>query len=475
MSSIYSSDTPATITTKQGLLADVSDGGTITIKGNITIDVRSRGAIECKPGPNKIGGKVNLIDIKEIKCKNGPVVKATDSSVVISSVGNIKVDTGSVIELVGQSSSAKAIISDIGTMSSTQTPIRTSGKSKVIVNNINSINTNSDTFISASSSSATSVIGGGSITVKNIKSIPYSLKIYDHNLTVDNVKSLGSSQNTGIEFNSTASKTAVYKLSVTNTDRIYGSSYSLKVINGSAYFDGIYAIKNGYFYNSEIVSHNCTFGSPTEIIKSHFEGHRLKSGNLTLTESTASFFNSTLNGVVNSTSSSIQTFNSTLNSNTLSDSAFNMHVSKVSGTSALSSSSSLNSYSSKLVGNVTNANSFLGLYGEKGSGSVTTSGKGFTLIGGVSSKSVDGKSMSNGISAVASTLYVLADVLDLTTTGAASMDIGGNYTLTVGGNYSADVTGSVSQTGTTLTLDHSGAISISSDSTVTITGTTVTV
>jgi hypothetical protein len=98
-----------------------------------------------------------------------------------------------------------------------------------------------------------------------------------------------------------------------------------------------------------------------------------------------------------------------------------------------------------------------------------------TFIGGVSSKTIDSVSLSNGISTVASTLNIISKILDVATVEGTSFDVGGDFTLSVGGDYSAEITGSVSQTGTTLTLDHSGAISISSDSTVTITGTTVTV
>lgn len=466
----YNSSTPSTITTKKGLVASVSDGGSITIKGNINLESQSNGAIECKPGLNKIGGKVNIIDVKELRCKSGTLIKAIDSSVVVSSVNLLKSESGSILELLGDSSSAKAIITDVSTLSSTATPIRTAGKSKCLINNISTIITDDPLFVSSSSYSSTSVIGGGSVTIKNIKSIPFGIKVYDHDLFIDNVKSIGAA--VGIEFSSSTlpkDKTNVYTLTILNTERINSDNYSIRVINSCAKLDGTYLLKKAYFYNSDIEGSNCIFGSLLEINESFFKGKRTKTVDVLSTNSALSFFNSSINGSFTTTGCSVQTYNTTLLTNSYNNSSVNFYTSKVSGTVSLSNYSSLQSNNTKLLGNITNTNSFLGLYGQDGSGSVTTTGSGMTFLGGAPSKLVDGKSLSNGISTPTSTLYLLANSLDIESVSGT--------TLTVGGNYTLNATGSISQTGTTVTWNQSGNIEfkVGGNTMVTVTGTTVTV
>ena len=477
------SDSPSTIVSKLGTLAAVSDGGTITISGNISIDIQSQGAIEGKVGVNNKGGNINIIDVTELKCKNGPLFKLTDSNLVVTSVDTLKSNTGSILEIEGKTTTARAIISRVKNMSSTKSCIQTEGKCKVLVDNIGSILCNEPTFLLASSSLVTSAIGGGSITIQNINTIPSGIKVYDHDLIIRNVKSISSS-GAGVYFTCSTSpkdKTGVYTFSASDVGIIRGTTYAVRTENASVNLNGVNCIGPNTFNDSDVVATNCTFGGKLELTDCFFEGRRLKTLAVETLRTAAKFYSSVVSGTLITTKSAVETYNSTLLTNTHTSSSISVHKSALAGNTTLNIGSSLLSFSSDLT-NVTNNNSFTGLYGLP-SGTITTTGKGMTFSGGTSGQSVDGKSISNGISTPASTFYLTANAVDFesivdmvfTAGQDFSLDTVGNTTLTVGGDYELAATGSVTQSGTTVDWTQSGAISITSSSTVTLTGTTVTV
>lgn len=472
----FTSVPASTVVSKQGILAEVSDGGTLTINGNIAIDIQSRGAIECKMGINRKGGNLNIIDVKEIKCKNGPLIKATDSNVTISSVGTLKAQNGSILDLVSETAPVNVILSDVDTLSSTFTSIKASGNNKVLVNNIGSVLCNDSIFVNASASNVTSILGGGSITIQNIKSIPNTIRVYDHNLTLNNVKSIASSGGSGIDFNtSTPNKTGTYKLNITNTGRVQGLNYALVTKSSSVNVDGVQFVGGCLLTNSDVKATGCTFGGDLEIKDSFFEGRRITTLNVDVSDSSAKFCNSVLSGIFTSSNSAVDTYTSTLAASTHTTSSINMHNSKSSGTTTVNGGTNLMSLSS-LLSTVSNNGGYVGIYGRAASGPITTTGNGMTFSGGNAGQTIDGKSIGNGISAPASTLYFVSNILGMTSIGDTSLTVGGDYTLVV--------TADINQTGSTVTWNQSGDVSLVSSSkieltvgsnTVTVTGTSVTV
>ena len=460
------SPSPASIVSKQGTLAEVSGGGTLTINGNFAIDIQSRGAIECKVGTNKKGGNLNIFEVKELKCKNGPLIKATDSNIAVSSVGTLKAQNGSILDLVSDTRATSVILSDVGVLSSSFSSVNTRGNSKVLINNVESILCSDPVFVNASASSTTSVLGGGSITLKNIKSIPNTIRVYDHNLTINNVKSIVSNNGTGIDFNtSVPNKTGVYKLDVSSTGAVKGLTYAITTKSSVVNIDGVQFVGGCLLTNSDVRATGCSFGGDLDIKDSFFEGRRVTTLKVDVSDSSARFYNSVISGEFTTLNSAVDTHTSTLVENTHDTSSVTLFNSKSSGVTTVNSGSSLIS-SSSLLSTIHNNGGHVGVYG-RASGSVTTSGSGMTFSGGSSGQVVDGYPLDNGISAPGAVLSFISSEFHVESSGDIILNSGGIFEL--------NVTGSITQTGTTVTWIQSGAIDITSSSTVTITGTSVVV
>jgi hypothetical protein len=443
-----------TISSKLGSLADVSDGGSFTLKGKVSVNLKSKGGITCTNG-----AQVNLIDLPLFKVTNGSAITAlSKSKVVVSSIDTIQADGGSILDL----NESDAIISDVNNLVSDLSSITSIGKSKLLLNRISTIDCkSSDAFITANASD-----NGGTITIKNIQSIPKTLRIVDHNLILDNVKNITSDTGAAIEFTSSPIKMGTYTLTFLTPTSLGGQNTSLKVSSSCVNAFGLSVIEEASFDNCDIITSNCTFKKKLTLLNSSYESRRDSLQKFTLTGSSAVLRNSTVSSDIDSTRSTIQSYLSSFAKTTLSAASFNIYTSKIVGDTTLTSASSITSFASS-VGSVANTDSFTGVYGNSG-GTLTTAGKGMTFVGGTAGQAVDDKTMTNGISALLSTFNLRAAAFDFKSTN--------NTLFTIGGTLTTNVTGSITQTGTSVSWTQSGSININAGAnTVTITGSTVTI
>ena len=162
-----------TIVSDLGSLAKLTNGGTLTIKGGVAINIKSKGAIICNNN-----AKVNIIDIQYLKVNGGTAIQGmANSSINIASIDTLQADSGAILSLTN----SNAIITDVKNLISDATSITSIGKSKLLLNNISAITCkSSEVFITANSS-----LNGGTITLRNIPFISKTLNITDHNLVLD--------------------------------------------------------------------------------------------------------------------------------------------------------------------------------------------------------------------------------------------------------------------------------------------------